>query len=155
MSIERGWFADEFKGLCTYHGRKFSSEMSDTWFYRMRSRSESDIRKAFAEGRAAHRSMPTLNEVMTYLPRYNDGASLDERPVALLPAEAAINAELWPYFARFSRDVQHPVRAKRLEAFDTWHMTYKGVCHKHRRADLYDAEAWDMTRTIHEGKLSC
>lgn len=146
--IERTEFSDLMKDLCEYHGRKFSTSMSQTWFARLRNHSAAGIRKAFDEGKAAHRSMPTLNEVITYLPRYNETSA--DPQLRLLPAEVEFNLELWPYFMTFAKDVQSPHKQKRLEAFDTWHMTFKGVCYKHRRVDLYDAETWANNRSIHE-----
>lgn len=67
----------------------------------------------------------------------------------LNPDEQAINADLWPEFTKLSRGIQSPNRSASLEAFDLWHMTFKGVCLKHKRPDLYDESRWAELRTIH------
>lgn len=148
--MQRHDFIELYGSLCEYHNRKFNATAADVWYRRMGGRASSDVRAAFEAGMGGYRQMPTLEEVCQHLPRPQHRDDIGEAALTLSPAEVDFNLELWPHFRQFSSDVQNPTRQKRLDAFDLWHMTFKGVCYKHRRVDLYDADTWAMNRSIHE-----
>jgi len=97
--IQRQDFNELFTSLLSYHGRKFSSEMASAWYSRLRTRTPPDVRKAFDDGKAAHRSMPTLNEVCAYLPRYAGAAADGEEELRLSPQAVSFNLAVWPHFS--------------------------------------------------------
>ena len=65
------------------------------------------------------------------------------------PEERDLRQELLPHFTSFSNAMKSSDIRVRMAAFDLWHMTFKGVCLKHKRPDLYDERRWAELRTIH------
>ena len=135
--IQRQDFNKLFTSLLTYHGKKFNSEMASAWYSRLRSRSTAGVSRAFDEGKAAHRSMPTLNEVCTYLPRY-EGSTADEKLI-LSPQEVAFNLAVWPHFSDM---------AARKIGKKEFGLAFKGLSVLHGMTNKLDMDAMSIACEI-------